>query len=75
MATRSPSPTVAHLRGKVAALSRSRTDNDPELRDARRALAAESLAERASRIAAAAPPLTEAQRDRIAAILGGGAAA
>ncbi|WP_225348511.1 hypothetical protein [Micrococcus luteus] len=62
------SETLA-LRGRVASLSRSRSANDPDLIEARRALAAEKLAAYVSKTVAEAPPLTDAQRDRIAALL------
>lgn len=64
-----------HHRARVAALSRSRTADDPEFTDARRDLAAENLAAYIARIVADAPPLTPAQRDRLALLLGGGDAA
>jgi hypothetical protein len=41
----------------------------PELEAAHRDLAAERLAEYVAKVVAAAPPLTPAQRDRIAALL------
>lgn len=63
-----------HYRGKVAALSRSRSDDDPELVDARRNMRAERLAEHIARVVAEAPPLTAEQRDRLAVLLRGGAA-
>jgi hypothetical protein len=56
-------------RGRVAALTRSRDKNDPELLSARRDLAADVIAQHAARVVAKAPPLTDEQRDRIAAIL------
>ncbi|EZP62318.1 hypothetical protein [Micrococcus luteus] len=62
------SETLA-LRGRVASLSRSRSANDPDLIEARRALAAEKLAAYVSKTVAEAPPLTPAQRDRIASLL------
>lgn len=62
------SETLA-LRGRVASLSRSRSANDPDLIEARRALAAEKLAAYVSKTVADAPPLTSAQRDRIASLL------
>lgn len=68
------SETLA-LRGRVASLSRSRPATDPDLIEARRALAAEKLAAYVSKTVAEAPPLTSAQRDRIASLLrpaGGG---
>jgi hypothetical protein len=68
------SPATAHHRGRVAALSRDRAPNDPELVDARRSLRAECLAEHVSRVIAEAPPLSDEQLSRIAALLrvGGG---
>lgn len=62
------SETLA-LRGRVASLSRSRPATDPDLIDARRDLAAEKLAAYVAKTVADAPPLTDAQRDRIAALL------
>jgi hypothetical protein len=59
-------------RGRVAALSRSRHPNDPELVKARRDLAANVIAQHAAKVVAKAPPLTAEQRDRIAAILRAG---
>lgn len=61
-------------RGRVAALTRSRNADDPELIEARRDLVAQSLEEHIRREVAKAPPLTDEQRDRIAAVLRGGAA-
>lgn len=63
-------------RAKVAALSRSRTKDDPELLTAKQDLAASKLAQYVERVVAEAPPLTTEQSDRIAALLrpaGGGA--
>lgn len=68
------SETLA-LRGRVASLSRSRPATDPDLIDARRDLAAAKLDAYVKKVVAEAPPLTDAQRDRIAALLcpaGGG---
>jgi hypothetical protein len=61
-------------RGRVAALTRSRPPSDPDLLAARRDLAADVIAQHAAKVVAKAPPLTDEQRDRIAAILRGGAA-
>jgi hypothetical protein len=76
-----PSAAVLHYRGRVAALERcvktgERPPNDPELIEARRNLAAVNLEERIARAIAAAPPLTDDQRNRISALLrtGGDAA-
>lgn len=58
-----------HHRARIAALTRSRTPDDPELVGARRDLEVEMLAEHVARVVAAAPPLTSEQRQRIAALL------
>ncbi len=60
-------------RAEVAALSRSRSADDPDLINARRNLRAERLAEHVAKVVAQAPPLSPAQRDRIAVLLRGGA--
>jgi hypothetical protein len=67
------SPATAHHRGRVAALSRDRDPDDPDLIEARRDLRAEVLAEHVSRVIAAAPPLSDEQLSRIAALLRAGA--
>ena len=61
-----------HERARVAALTRSRTNDDPELIEARRNLTAEKLAAYIQRTVDAAPPLTAEQCTRLAAILQGG---
>jgi hypothetical protein len=61
-----------HHRGRVAALSRSRTADDPELVDARQNMRAERLAAYIEKVVAQAPPLTLEQRDRLALLLRGG---
>ena len=66
--------TSSHYRAKVGALSRSRSESDPELIAARRDLKAEKLAEHIAKVVAEAPPLTPEQRDRLAVLLRGGAA-
>lgn len=65
---------VLHHRGRVAALTRSRPANDPDLLDARRSLRAASLEDYIRRAVDSAPPLTPEQRDRLALLLrsGGG---
>jgi hypothetical protein len=60
------------LRGRVAALSRSRTPDDPDLLAARRALAEANLTSEINRAAATAPPFTAEQRERLVALLSGG---
>lgn len=62
--------TWTHERARIASLSRSRTPDDPELVDARRNLKAERLADYIKRVVDTAPPLTPAQRDRLALLLG-----
>lgn len=64
--------TALEHRGRVAALSRSRRPDDPELIDARRQLAAANIASYVERAVAKAPPLTAEQRDRIAILLRNG---
>ncbi len=71
------STPVARIRGRVGALERciktgERPKDDPALPQARQALAVEMLAERAARLVAEWPDLTDEQVDRIAAILRGG---
>lgn len=63
-----------HERARVAALSRSRTNNDPDLVDARQNLRAAKLEEYVSRVVAEAPALRPEQIDRISVLLRGGAA-
>lgn len=58
-------------RARVASLSRSRTADDPDLVGARLNLRAERLADHVAKVVNAAPPLSAAQRDRIAALLRG----
>lgn len=59
-------------RARVASLSRSRPPDDPDLVNARRNLKAERLADYIERVVDAAPPLSSAQRDRLALLLRGG---
>ncbi len=61
-------------RATVAALSRSRAVDDPDLIAARRRLKTERLAEEITRVVAEAPPLTDEQRNRLALLLTRGAA-
>ena len=62
-------PQWTHHRARVAALSRDRAANDPDLLDARRNLRAARLEEYIARTVAAAPPLTDEQRSRLALLL------
>ena len=59
---------------RVGALSRSRSESDPEYLAARRDLRASQLAEHIARAVAEAPPLTDEQRDCLATLLRGEAA-
>jgi hypothetical protein len=56
-------------RARVAALSRDRAPDDPELLNARRNLRAERLALAICKAVDAAPPLSDEQRTRLAALL------
>ncbi len=58
-----------HHRARVASLSRDRAPDDPELLDARRSLREERLAAAIRETVDAAPPLTDEQRARLAALL------
>lgn len=60
------------LRGRIAGLSRVRPTNDPELVDARRDLTAVRLQDHITETLAAAPPLTDDQRARLAGLFAGG---
>lgn len=61
-------------RGRVAALSRSRTPDDPELIDARRALRAARLEQEILSTLGGSPALTAEQRDHLAALIRQGVA-
>ena len=65
---------VLHYRGKQAALTRSRSADDPELLDAKRDLRAAKLEAEIRRTVDAAPQLSAIQRQRLAALLTGPAA-
>lgn len=58
------------LAGKVAQASRAGRDTTELQRD----LAAQKIEDHIKAVVAAAPPLTDAQRDRLAALLQGGGA-
>lgn len=64
-----PSKTVAHHRARVAALTRSRQPNDPELVAARQALDYQGLAEHAQRVVSTWPDPTPEQLERVASLL------
>lgn len=73
MAHRSPSRPVAIARGRVAALSRSRSHDDPEYISAQTHLKTLSLSEHVAKVVDSWPPLTPEQLDRVAVLLRGGA--
>lgn len=56
-------------RARVAGLSRDRHPSDPDLLEARANLKAARLEDYVARVIASAPPLTNEQRERIAALL------
>jgi len=67
-------PTLASAHGRVAALKRHHpTEPSRAVGTAERDLAAEKLAAYVAKVVAQAPPLSPAQRDRIAVLLRGGA--
>ena len=66
-------PAVAGPRARVASLSRSRSNDDPDLIAARRDLAAANLSEFIAKTLASAPPLSDDQRRRLAGLFAGGA--
>lgn len=59
-------------RGRLNALRRYRTDDDPEVLDAARQLRAARLEDAVRKALDTAPPLTDEQRRRLAALLAGG---
>jgi hypothetical protein len=67
--------SMGHLaaRAKLAGLVAHRGAEDPEIAEARRDLAAENLAAYIKRVVDSAPPLTPAQRERLALLLHPGA--
>lgn len=71
MPFKSPSPSVAHYRAKVAALSprEPKPVNAEALIEAKRNLRAEILAEHVAKVVAEMPPLTDEQCERIAGLL------
>lgn len=56
-------------RARVAALSRSRKPDDPDLTTARRELALARLEDHIRQVVDQAPPLTDEQRSRIASLI------
>lgn len=68
-------PEWTHQRARIAALTRSRTADDPDLIDAKQKLRSMMLAEHIKRVVDGAPPLTDAQRHALARMLQGGVSA
>jgi hypothetical protein len=68
------SSATAHHRARIAALSRDRAPNDPDLVEARRDLRAQRLHEHVDKVLAGWPPLTDDQCRRVAALLTAGGA-
>lgn len=64
---------ITRERAKVASLSRIHPTNHPDLLDARRRLAVANLEQYIGRVTADAPPLTDEQRDHLAALIRQGA--
>jgi hypothetical protein len=60
---------ILHQRAKIGALSRSRSDDDPELVGAKRDLAEAKIADYIERVLAAAPPLTDEQKCRLVELM------
>lgn len=69
--TKNDNTVLLSRRGRVAALSRSRRPEDPDMVAAQRDLAAEQLASYIRRVVHAAPTLTAAQRAELTVLLGG----
>lgn len=65
------SPARRRVSAAVAAVERHHGPDDPRLPELRRNLRAAELEEHVRRLVDAAPPLTAAQRDRLAALLRG----
>jgi hypothetical protein len=63
-----------HDRARVAALSRSRTPDDPDLLDARRNLRAARAEDYIRALVDGAPPLTDEQKHRLSVLLNTSAA-
>lgn len=68
-------PEILSVRARIASLTRSRQVDDPDLVAARRELAELRIARFIRETVAAAPPLTDEQRTRLADLLRPGSAA
>jgi hypothetical protein len=64
-----PPSSLAHHRARAAVLTRYRSDDHPELLDARQKYGEERLLDAVERALAAAPPLTDEVRQRIVGLL------
>jgi hypothetical protein len=64
-----PVPTKLQARARVAALSRHRTTDDPELSSARADLLAAGAEDYIRKLVDSAPPLTPEMRSRLAVLL------
>lgn len=69
MSIPSPIATPRVARARKAALDRYRPADDPQVVEASRDLAAANLQHYIERVVAEAPPLTDAQCDRLASLL------
>lgn len=67
-------PTWQSHRGRAAVLVRDHGPDHPEAQAELRDMRAERLAEHVAKVVAQAPPLTDAQRERVVALLRAGAA-
>jgi hypothetical protein len=67
-----PTSTVAKARARHAALTRHRSPDDPAVVESRQALTLVNAEDYVRRLVDQAPPLTDDQRRRLAAILTGG---
>jgi hypothetical protein len=65
------SSVAPHHHARIAALSRDRAPDDPELVDARRSLTEAKLVDHVQRVRDGTPKLTDEQLDRIAGLLRG----
>lgn len=63
------SSSWTHYRARHAALSKHRPADDPDVASARRDLDVSLLEDHIQRVVASAPPLSPAQRDKLATLL------
>jgi hypothetical protein len=62
-------PAVLSRRGRLNAMQRHHGPDDPRVVELRRETAADAIARYVRKVVDAAPPLTDEQRNRIAALL------